>query len=141
MLRGSRFRMSDSEVPQNSENRIFCRSKSGFDSGAAKLQGGVTLIKMPRDTSAQRDCAFKPFVEIGYLVERGFSGMGIEHQQDPAIIFTREFTDHQRAGSGGSFPMHVAGAIGWHVFAERVKNLAPTPTVAFHAAFHAPENF
>src|SRR5579859_1055945 len=96
---------------------------------------------MPGDAGAQSDGALESVIQRSASFYRSIAGMRIEYQENAAIVLAREFTHHQRSGASRSFPMHVAGAVGRNVFAERVKILPAAFVMALDAAFDAGKNF
>src|SRR5882724_5192946 len=96
---------------------------------------------MPGNSGASGDGALEAFAGQCFAVSRQLAWMRIKNQQDAEIVLAREFTDHQRAGAGGGFPMHVAGAVCGNVFAQSVQILAPPLVIALDAAIDAGKNF
>ena len=48
--------------------------------------------------------------------------VGIKNEQDAAIVFAREFADHQGTEASGSFPVDVASAVRRNIIAERSRD-------------------
>src|SRR5713101_5064044 len=57
--------------------------------------------------------------------------MRIEDELDTAVVFAREFADHQRTGTRGGFPVHMARAVRGEVIPQGIEILAATFCEAF----------
>src|ERR1700682_4585207 len=115
-------------MPQDEKHYLLSRRQRRLYSGAAKLHQGVAFIKMPDQRRAKRHRALEAFARGQHHRALAPSdhrtNMWIQDQEDAAVIFAREFANHQRTGTRRSFPMNMTYAVAGHVVAQRVEILA-----------------
>src|ERR1700719_269953 len=70
------------------------------------------------------------------------SGCGVvKHDAKLAFIFAAELAHFERAGAGRGFPVHMAGRVVGHIFADEVKIVAATAHKGFELAGDHGKNF
>src|SRR5256885_920371 len=89
----------DRQMLENCENDFVGGSERSFHTGAAELQQRIVFVKVPNQAGADGDGALEALVRrrLSRFQTGGFfrGQMRIENQQDAAVIFAREFADHQ----------------------------------------------
>ena len=107
---------------------------------AAKFEQNAAFVETPGDCGAKRNRALEAVFFSARSIGQSGEAVRVKDEQDAAIIFASKFTDHQRAETGGSFPVDVASAVRGDVIAERVEILAAALGERFHGALNAGEN-
>ena len=73
---------------------------------------------------------------------RKYSGCGvIEYDAELALIFPAEFTNLERTGTGGGFPIDMTGGIVGHVVANEVEVIAASPDESLELARNHGKHF
>src|SRR6266850_6690484 len=91
--------LHDGQLLEDGEDDFVGGSKRCFDAGAPELQQGIVFVKMPRQAGAKGDDTLETRVRLGpvrFRPREFFNRqMRIENELDAAIIFAREFADHE----------------------------------------------
>ena len=91
--------LHDGQLLEDGEDDFVGGSKRCFDAGAPELQQGIVFVKMPRQAGAKSDDTLETRVRLGPVRFRPreffHRQMRIENELDAAIIFAREFADHE----------------------------------------------
>ena len=121
----------------------------------AELQHGINFVEVPGDAGGHGDgalealrCGCESDADCGRDVATASAltlgrraDKGIEDQHHAALVFAREFADHQAAGLRGDFPIDEAGAVGGQIVAQRMQLVAASAEVAGHFAAQQRQHF
>jgi len=145
LIRIGRQRLREGQVLENGENKFVGGGEKSFHPGGTELQQRVLFVKVPGQAGANGDGALEMFVDRrDRVLHPGkflLRQMRIENEEDTAIVFAGEFTNHQGTGTRGSFPVNVARAVRGDVTAQRVEILAAPLAMLSRAPCRPSRNF